>query len=447
MKVEDDLVCTSLSLKVVADVKLHIFNPNEFDLWKMRIEQYFLMTNYSLWEVILNGDSPPPTRIVDGVVQVIAPTTAEQRLAKKNELKAKGTLLMALPDKHQLKFNIHKDAKYLMEAIEKRFGVTAALSISAASSKATVSTLPNVDSLSDAVIYSFFAKEMDLKWQMAMLKMRARRFLKGTRRNLGANGTDTIGFDMSKVECYNFHRRGYFARECISQRDNRTKEPTRRLVPEEVSTLNALVSQCDAVGGYDWSFQSDEEPTNYELMAYTSSGSSSSSGSDNETSSKNLNKLLVSQVSDKTGLGFDSQVFNFQVSECEELHCHESDNKVLKNPKNDRYKTGEGYHAVPPLYTGTFMPPKPDLIFTDDLNASESVANVFNVESSTNKDMSQTHRPDAPIVEDWISDSEDDTEIEYVTKQREPNFVTSTEHVKSFRESLKKFEHHKPVAN
>nr|GEU60123.1 ribonuclease H-like domain-containing protein [Tanacetum cinerariifolium] len=87
----------------------------------MRIEQYFLMTDYSLWEVILNGDSPVSTRVIEGVVQPIAPITAEQRLAKKNELKARGTLLMALRDKHQLKFNIHKDAKTLMEAIEKRF--------------------------------------------------------------------------------------------------------------------------------------------------------------------------------------------------------------------------------------------------------------------------------------------------------------------------------------
>nr|GEZ33093.1 ribonuclease H-like domain-containing protein [Tanacetum cinerariifolium] len=63
---------------MVAAAKLPILSPNEFDMWKMKIEQYFLMTNYSLWEVILNGDSPTPTRIVDGVVQSIAPTTAEQ---------------------------------------------------------------------------------------------------------------------------------------------------------------------------------------------------------------------------------------------------------------------------------------------------------------------------------------------------------------------------------
>nr|GEZ76010.1 ribonuclease H-like domain-containing protein [Tanacetum cinerariifolium] len=90
-------------------------------LLKMRIEQYFLMTDYSLWEVILNGDAPLPTRVIEGVVQRLAPTTARQSLAMKNELKARGTLLMALPDKHWLKFNIHKDAKTLMEEIKKRF--------------------------------------------------------------------------------------------------------------------------------------------------------------------------------------------------------------------------------------------------------------------------------------------------------------------------------------
>nr|GEV17128.1 reverse transcriptase zinc-binding domain-containing protein [Tanacetum cinerariifolium] len=73
-------------------------------------------------DVILNGDSPTPTRVVEGVLQPVAPTTAEQKLARKNELKARGTLLMALPNKHQLKFKSHKDAKTLMKAIKKRFG-------------------------------------------------------------------------------------------------------------------------------------------------------------------------------------------------------------------------------------------------------------------------------------------------------------------------------------
>nr|GEV41729.1 hypothetical protein [Tanacetum cinerariifolium] len=362
----------SLSPQVVAAVKLPILNPNEFDLWKMRIEQYFLMTDYSLWEVILN----------------------EQRLAKKNELKERGTLLMALPDKNHLKFNIHKDAKSLMKAIEKRLqqlisqleilseslsqeyinlkflrspptewrthtliwrnkvdledhslddlfnnlkiyedevkrlsftshntqniafvssqntdctneSVSAVPSIFAASTKVPASILPNLDNLSDAIIYSFFEsqsnssqldnedlkqidaddlKEMDLKWQMAMLTMRARRFLQRTGRNLGANGTTSIGFDMSKMECYNYHRRGHFARECRSPRDTINKDTQRRTVLVETSTSNAFVSQSDEVGSYDWSFQADEEPTNYALMAFTSLSLSISSGSDSEVS-------------------------------------------------------------------------------------------------------------------------------------------------------------------
>ncbi|GJU10359.1 hypothetical protein Tco_1132755 [Tanacetum coccineum] len=112
----------AVSSPMVAAAKLPVLNPGEFELWKMRIEQYFLMTDYALWEVIVNGDSPPPKRTVDGVEQTYPPTTAEEKLARKNELKARGTLLMALPNEHQLKFNTYKCAKTLMEAIEKRFG-------------------------------------------------------------------------------------------------------------------------------------------------------------------------------------------------------------------------------------------------------------------------------------------------------------------------------------
>ncbi|GJS12456.1 hypothetical protein Tco_0406928 [Tanacetum coccineum] len=110
-----------VSTLMVVAAKLPVLNPSEFELWKIRIKQYFLMTDYALWEVILNGDSPLPTRTVDGVETTVPPTTADQKLARKNELKARGTLLMALPNEHQLKFNTYKSAKSLMEAIEKRF--------------------------------------------------------------------------------------------------------------------------------------------------------------------------------------------------------------------------------------------------------------------------------------------------------------------------------------
>ncbi|GKE76793.1 hypothetical protein Tco_1542913 [Tanacetum coccineum] len=110
----------AVSSPMVAATKLPVLNPGEFKLWKIRIEQYFLMIDYALWEVIVNGDSPAPKRTVNGVEKTYPPTTAEEKLARKNELKARGTLLMALPNEHQLKFNTYKCAKSLIEAIKKR---------------------------------------------------------------------------------------------------------------------------------------------------------------------------------------------------------------------------------------------------------------------------------------------------------------------------------------
>ncbi|GKD56205.1 hypothetical protein Tco_1289592 [Tanacetum coccineum] len=101
--------------------RLPILNPGEYDLWLMRIEQYFLMTDYSLWEVILNGNKVLK-RQVGETEQEYEPTTAEEKQDRRNEMKARGTLLMALPNKDQLKFHSYKDAKLLMEAIEKRYG-------------------------------------------------------------------------------------------------------------------------------------------------------------------------------------------------------------------------------------------------------------------------------------------------------------------------------------
>ncbi|GJS64358.1 ribonuclease H-like domain-containing protein [Tanacetum coccineum] len=79
---------------------------------------------------------------------------------------------------------------------------------------------------------------------MVMLTLRARRFLKNTGMRLTINGNETIGFDKSKVECYNYHKRGHFARECraLRNQDNKIKESSRRSVPVETSTSTICVS-------------------------------------------------------------------------------------------------------------------------------------------------------------------------------------------------------------
>nr|GFC39727.1 hypothetical protein [Tanacetum cinerariifolium] len=159
---------------------------------------------------------------------------------------------------------------------------------------------------------------------------------------------------------------------------------------------------------YDWSFQAEEEPTNYALMAFTSS---SSFNSDNElrdndlvvlrqkfkkaeqeredlklklekfqTSSKNLIQLLASQTNDKTRLGYNTQVFTSSMFDYDEMFTSESDDSLPASPIYDRYHSGDGYHVVPPPYTGTFMPPKPDLVFHDAHNVNETDHPAFNVE-------------------------------------------------------------------
>nr|GEX30121.1 putative ribonuclease H-like domain-containing protein [Tanacetum cinerariifolium] len=282
---------------------------------------------------------------------------------------------MALPDKHMSKFNSHKDAKTLMEAIEKRFGgntetkkvqktllkqqyenftsstfesldqlhdmlqrLISQLEIHGVSLsqedvnlkflRTTIQNLAfvsssNTDSTTDSSIYYLDneylkqidvddLEEMDLRWQMAMLTMRARRFLQKTGINLSDNRPTSMGFNMSKVECYNCHKR------------------------------DILLGN---VGSYDWSYQAEEEPANFALMAF----SPLSSSSDNELS-----------------------------------------------------------------------PSKPA------------------------QDSSHTYRPTAPIIEDWVSDSEDESETK--APQIVPSFVQSSEQVKTPRHSIQPVETSIPAA-
>ncbi|GJR80226.1 hypothetical protein Tco_0151011 [Tanacetum coccineum] len=114
------------SVHMVAASKVPMLKPGEYELWRMRMEQYIQMIDYSLWEVIENGNAPPITKVVEGVETTIAPSTAEEKAQRRLELKARSTLLMGIPNEHQLKFNSIKDAKSLLQAIEKRFGGNAA---------------------------------------------------------------------------------------------------------------------------------------------------------------------------------------------------------------------------------------------------------------------------------------------------------------------------------
>ncbi|GJV78797.1 putative ribonuclease H-like domain-containing protein [Tanacetum coccineum] len=360
--------------------KLPILKLGEYEMWEMRIKQYFQVQDYALWEVIEN----------------------DEKINKKNDVKARSLLLMSIPNEHQLTFSQYDDAKTMFAAIKTRFGGNEATKktqkallkqqyenfnasstesldsifnrlqklvsrlailgvvitqedlnskflrslppewnthvvkksvgasngnqnmafmsapstsstndeVSTASPKVstgstnvnTASTQDSTASLSDVTIYAFLAnhpngsqlihedleqihkdnlEEMDLKWQLALLSMRARRYYQRTGKKITINGSDTAGYDKSKVECFNCHKLGHFAKEWRnpSSQDNRPRnydqgsrnqENTMRTVNVEDTSSKAMLA-IDGVR-FDWSDMAEEQiQSNMALMAFSDS--------------------------------------------------------------------------------------------------------------------------------------------------------------------------------
>ncbi|GKE10702.1 ribonuclease H-like domain-containing protein, partial [Tanacetum coccineum] len=359
------------------------------------------------------------------------------------------------------------------------------------------------DNLSDVVICAFQAsqpnspqlaqedleqidpddlEEMDLQWEMAMMTIRARRFIKRTGRKLDVNG-QRVRFDRSKVECYNCQKSGHFARECRAPRnlENRGKKINRRTMTVETPTKNALVAQ-DGIGGYDWSYQAEEEhPTNFALMAHTSSGSSSSSDSEVDSCPKSCVKayaILKEQydslssdykksqfnlVSYKAGLeSVEARLAHYKKNEAVFLSFVNS-SEMLEDQENNKSKSDKGYHAVPPPYTRNSIPFKPDLMFMDEILESENIDVITVVTPSNVKKVESNHESadvknngDAVepktvkknifrplVIEDWNSD--DDSEVEFIPNVENKIVRPSTEKikfVKSARETPKQNKHY-----
>nr|GEZ04758.1 ribonuclease H-like domain-containing protein [Tanacetum cinerariifolium] len=297
---------------------------------------------------------------------------------------------MALPDKHQLKFNSHKDCKSLMEAIEKRFGGnTETKKVQKTLLKKQFKNFSGSSSEGLDQIHNRLQKlvsQLEIH-RMAMLTMTARKFLQKIGRNLGVNGPTSMGFDMAKVKCYNCHQKG----------------------------------------SYDWSYQAEEEPTNFALMAFSSSSSNSSSDCEfrksqfdvmsyqtglesvearllvykqnefvleenikllnievqlRDTALATLRQKLEITKKERDDLNIKLEKFQTSFKRLTDLLASQTSDKAEvgwpPSNLNDRFVPSGGYHAVPPLVSGTFMPPKPDLVFhTPPSDENEHLA--FNV--------------------------------------------------------------------
>ncbi|GKA58595.1 putative ribonuclease H-like domain-containing protein [Tanacetum coccineum] len=363
--------------------KLPILKLGEYEMWVIRIKQYFQIQDYALWEVIENGNSwvsVPQIAQENGtsVTKMSVPVTAEEKTNKKNDVKARSLLLMALPNEHQLTFSQYTDAKTMFAAIETQFGgvvivqedlnskflnslppewnthvvvwmnkaenetmsiddlynnfkiikqivkksvgassgaqnlaFMTALSTSSTNDFNTaihayeVSTAsPNINvvsphvitaSFSDNAVYAFmienpngsnllqqdleqihedYLEAIDLKWQLSLLSMRVKRYYQRTCKKFLINANDTAGYDKSKVECFNFHKMGHFARECRAPRNKegqfRNQDNTRKQGNNKDTSSKEMLA-IDGVGFY-WSDMAEEQvQTNMALMAFSDS--------------------------------------------------------------------------------------------------------------------------------------------------------------------------------
>ncbi|GJS49961.1 putative ribonuclease H-like domain-containing protein [Tanacetum coccineum] len=611
---------------------MKLAKQGDYDTWRLRIESYIQLQDYALWEIIEDGNSFKPvartTTNADGTSTSTIPgaVTAEEKIQKKNDLKARSILMMTLPSEHLLTFNQYKDAKTLFEAIEARFGgneatkktqktllkqmyenfnasssesldsiftrlqkIVSQLAIlgenisqedlnfkflrslpsewsmhvvvwrnkpdlgsisfddlynnfkiveqevkrsvtsssnsnsqnvafvstpsstndvntsnvlvnTASSSLSTASSTDNTARLSDATIYAFLAnqpngsqvvhedleqiheddlEEMDLKWQLALLSMKARKFYQRTGKKIIINGSDTAGYDKTKVECFNCHKMGHFARECRNPRSqenrSRNQDSSRRTVNVEESSSKAMLAIDGA--GVDWSYMTEEEvPTNFALMAF-----SDSEVLNNKTCSKTclksfedlksqydnlrieLNKSKSDLANYKRGLAsVEEQLVFYKKNEgmlCDQIAVFKRDasfneseinalkiqierlkkekesnqikidnfenaskslDKLIGSQISDNNRNGVGYNAVAPPPTGLFAPPTIDLSnsgleeFKQPEFEGYGVKVKKNVSENSSNDIKKTSG--APIIEDWVSDSDEDETMENVSE-------------------------------
>ncbi|GJS57124.1 putative ribonuclease H-like domain-containing protein [Tanacetum coccineum] len=407
---------------------------------------------------------------------------------------------------------------------------------------ANQSSSPQLDHEDLEQIDEFYLEEMDLKWQVAMISIRLKKFYKKIGRKLQFDANEPIGFDKTKAECFNCHKTGHFARECrskgnqdIRRRDagntrykakDNGRRPGKQEEPKALVTLDG--------DGVDWTGHAEDEQENFALMAYSHSGSDTevtSCSKECEESYAKLKKLYDEQreqlgdasieikaytlalakveaqlvchqknqlayeekirfmkidLDDKTdvltyhkkllaeamsvkkiGLGFSKQVKENELYDEALMSVFDSHSSDIEDaPVYDRFAKVEGMHAVPPPMTGNYMPPKSDFGIdesqftygpkqsktsesdakTSDFDSCESNSSVETLESVPEpvviepKVVSQPKVwSDAPIIEEYESDSDDEYVIKSSKEQETPSFafVNTVKHVKTPRETVK----------
>ncbi|GJT94900.1 hypothetical protein Tco_1090418 [Tanacetum coccineum] len=431
------------------------------------------MVDYSLWKSIKNGNEPPITKLVEGVKTVIAPSTAEEKAQRRLELKARSILLMGIPNELQLKFNFIKGCQVLLASVEKRFGGNAATKKTQRNLLKQHQLEIHGESISQEDVNQKFLRSLSPEWNTHTFVWRNKLKI------------DTLRLDdlynnlkIYVAECFHLPQNGgHFAGSTGFQgnQENRNRENTRS-VPVETTTSNALISFLTL------------RYLLIQIVYHLGLENVKILKEQNEQLLKDLRTSKINAITYKTGLeSVEARLLVYKKNES----VYEEDIKLLKREIYlkevaitelrrklelaqkqkgeiqltvslskligcqivDKCKTGLGYNVVPPSYTGNFMPPKPDLSFSSleefvnepivsEPTVKKPVVETSEAKNSADKPKAVKKNNGALIIEDWVSDSEEEDvpQAKIQKKIVKPSFakiefVKSKEQVKSPRKT------------
>nr|GEU81503.1 hypothetical protein [Tanacetum cinerariifolium] len=393
--------------------KLHMLKQGDYEMRRLKIEQYFQVQDYALWDVIESGNSFVPVTqtatVEDGTITttISSPVTAEEKNKKKNDVKARSMLLMALPNEHVMTFNQYMDAKSLSAAIETRFGGNEATkkiqktllkqmyeNFSATSTKSLdyifnrlqkIRNKSDLDTMSIDDLYNNFkiveqkvkgnASSNSSSQNMAFVSSPSTNSTNdvytayglSTASTQSSNASIKISTTSSQTSTANLSDATVGPRNQDSR--NRYQDSSRRTVNVEETPPKAMVA-IDGLG-FDWSHMAkDEAPIN----------------------------MARSQITDnsKKGLGYES------------------------------------YHAVPPPPTGLFLPLKTDLSYSgleefkqphfESYGPKSCEKESKNVSKDIPNEPKEYH--DAHLVKDRVSDNKDYSGVSPVVVEKKTDVPT-----------------------
>ncbi|GJU78650.1 ribonuclease H-like domain-containing protein [Tanacetum coccineum] len=289
----------------VSTIKLPILKKGEYDIWAMKMEHYLAHTDYLIWEVIQNGNACRAQRSlpykashfeeipsVTTLLCQLGPSWCQERCGTHRYLLRCMQIRNILPYRslpsawllYCIIFNLQNIA-FVSENTSSTNEVSTAhtsshyskheQTTSSYSLLASQSSCPQLDHEDLYQVDEYVLEEIDLKWQVVMISMRIKKFYKKNGRKLQFNVKEPVGFDKTKVECYNCHKTGHFARECRTKEDNRrrdgwnpgNKDGKRSEKKEESRALVTVDGEW-----VDWTAHSEDDE-NFAFMASNSSGS------------------------------------------------------------------------------------------------------------------------------------------------------------------------------